>query len=320
MEAAMEGSRYDHPYYGRPGSVAQPGQLFSADFKKKRGTASGLAILAIQIGVPLITACLARSGSSPNRNIVIYVMGFLIAAGAYLVCSNLMPVRGYGSLKGQFAARMLAQGIDVDRLEGIWVGFSPDGEPRIYSNNYDWDVGFLLVMPDRLCFLGEQAQFALQKDQVAKIRLGPGGPSWWGLRRVYVDCPDDHGAIRSLILRPADARSMRGIAPLAKRLLDRLLRWRVAPSDESAISSRLAALGSPDIAQVPSQSVAQITSYGRLLFLCFNLLLIAAMASFMARLPFIPAAGGQALYVLAVVFVLWLLQALTYIARLGAKA
>jgi len=251
---------------------------------------------------------------------IIYAAGLLIAAGAYFVCSNLMPVRGYSSLKGQFAARMLARGIDVDRLEGIWVGFSPDGEPRVYSNNYDWDVGFLLVMPDRLCFLGEQAQFALAKDQVAKIRLGPGGPSWWGSQRVYIDWRDDHGIIGSLNFRPADARSMRQIAPLAKRLLDRLLRWRVAPSDESAISSRLTALGPPNIAQVPSQSVAQATSYGRLLFFCFNSLLTAAMASFMTRLPFDPAEGGQALYVLGAVLVLWLLQALPYMARPGAKA
>src|SRR5262245_54889486 len=316
----MEGSRYDHPYYGRPGSVVQQEQLFSADLKRKRGIASGLAIIAIQIGGPLIAACLARSGSSPNRNMIIYAAGLLIAAGAYFVCSNLMPVRGYSSLKGQFAARMLARGIDVDRLEGIWVGFSPDGEPRVYSNNYDWDIGFLLVMPDRLCFLGEQAQFALAKDQVAKVRLGPGGPSWWGLRRVYIDWRDDQGTIRSLNFRPADARSMRQIAPLAQRLLNRLLRWRVAPSDESAISSRLTALGPPNITQVPSQSVAQAASYPRLLFLCFNSLITGAMASFMARLPFSPAAGGHALYVLTMVFVSWLLQALPYIARSGAKA
>jgi len=316
----MEGSRYDHPYYGRPGSVVQQEQLFSADFKKRRGTASGLAIIAIQIGVPVITAWLARSGAFPNHNLIIYAAGFFVGAGAYLVCSNLMPVRGYASLKSQFAARMLAGGIDVNRLEGIWVGFSPDGEPRIYSNNYDWDVGFLLVMPYRLCFLGEQAQFGLAKDQVAKVRLGPGGPSWWGLRRVYVDWRDDQGVIRPLNFRPADARSMRQIGPLAKRLLDRLLRWRVAPSDESAISSRLASLGPPNTAQVPSQSVAQAASYGRLLFFCFNSLLIAAMASFMVRLPFDPAGGAQALYVLAMVFVLWLLQALPYMARSGPKA
>src|SRR5215469_6260905 len=130
----MEGSRPDYPYYGRPdygrpGPSSQQMPMFSAEFKARTGKTHGLVIIGIQIGLPVIVALISRSRGNPH--------------GITL--------------------------LDLDGLDGIWVAFSPDGEPRIYTNNYDWDLGFLLVLPDRLCFLGELAQFALAKEQVAKI-------------------------------------------------------------------------------------------------------------------------------------------------------
>ena len=305
----MEGQRYEHPYYGRPDAAGHQEPLFSAAFKKRQGYVIGFTIIGIQIGLPLIAAALARSTLAPDA-IIFYIAGFLIATGAYVISSNLLPVRGYSTLREQCAARILAGRINLNRLEGIWVGFSPDAEPRIYTNNYDWDVGFLVIMPDRLCYLGEQARFALQKDQVVRVKLGSGGPSWFGLRRVYVDWRDDNGNILHLNFRPADAPSMRRIGPMASQLRDRLLRWQVSPSDESAVPSQLAALGPPSIGQIPSQSLDQVVGYGRLIFACFNSLVTSAIICFIAGLPFRPGGGGQALYVLAVGLWLWVLQAM----------
>jgi hypothetical protein len=315
----MEGSRYDHPYYGRPdygrpGPNGQQAILFSAELKKKRGIKGGFVMIAIQIGLPIVVGLISRFRGTPHGNTLLYLAGFLITIGAYLVSSNLLPVRGYSRLKDQIAARLHAGAIDLDRLNGIWVAFSPDSEPRVYANNYDWDLGFLLILPDRLCYLGELAQFALAKEQIVKVRLGSGGPSLWGTRRVYIDWRDQSGAICSLNFRPADARSMRQIGPLSRRLLDRLHRWQADCCDESAISSRLAAIGPPNIGAVPSQSPDQAAGFGRLILLCFNLLVISAIWCFFLGLSFDFSHGAQALYVLAVVFSVWILQALPYIA------
>jgi hypothetical protein len=321
----MEGSRYDHPYYGRPeygqpGPGSQQAPLFSAEFKKRTGTTSGLVMIAIQIGLPIIVGLISRSRGIPGGNTLLYLVGFLVTIAAYLVSSNLLPVRGYSNLEKQIAARLIARGIDLDRLNGVWVAFSPDGEPRVYANNYDWDVGFLLVLPDRLCYLGELAQFALSKEQVAKIEIGSGGLSLWGTRRVYIDWRDQSGAVRRLNFRPADARSLRQIGPLSRNLLDRLQRWRVAASNDSAISSRLAAIGPPNIGVVPSRSPGQAASLGKLVLLCLNLLITSAVFCFFWGLSFDLSHGGQALYVLAVVFSVWLLQALPYIAPGGRQS
>ena len=97
---------------------------------------------------------------------------------------------------------------------------------------------------------------------------------------------------------------------MASELRDRLLRWQVSPSDESAVPSQLAALGSPSIGQIPGQSLDQVVGYGRLIFACFNSLLTSAIICFIAGLPLSPGRGGQALYVLAVVLWLWVLQAM----------
>ncbi|HKF54855.1 MAG TPA: hypothetical protein VKJ45_05415 [Blastocatellia bacterium] len=314
----MEGSRPDYPYYGRPdygrpGPSSQQMPMFSAEFKKRTGKTHGLVIIGIQIGLPIIVALVSRYRGTPQGNTLLYLAGFVITISAYLIASNLMPVRCYPGLKKQFAARMAAAGIDLDRLNGIWVAFSPDGEPRIYTNNYDWDLGFLLVLPDRLCFLGELAQFALAKEQVAKIRLGSGAPSLWGTRRIYIEWLDQNGAVSRLNFRPADATSMRQIGPMSRHLLDRLQRWQGAPSDESAISSRLAALAAPNIGEVPSQSPDQAASFGKFVLLCFNSLITSALLCFVAGLSFDLAHGGQGLYVLAVVFSVWVLQALPFI-------
>jgi len=150
----MDQSRPGQQYYRQPDANRDPDRFFSTAFKTRQGTIGGFTMLTIQLILPATVGLIARSDWALHRQPFIYFVGFLVIASAYLVSSNLLPVRGYSNLRRQLAARMSAAGIDVKGLGGIWVGFSPDGEPRIYLNNYDWDVGFLFIFPDRVCWPG----------------------------------------------------------------------------------------------------------------------------------------------------------------------
>jgi hypothetical protein len=46
----------------------------------------------------------------------------------------------------------------------------------IYEGFFGWDVGWLVLAGDRLCYVGDRVRFELPRDQVRSVRLGKGPP------------------------------------------------------------------------------------------------------------------------------------------------
>src|SRR5207245_729947 len=121
---------------------------------------------------------------------------------------------------------------------------------------YDWDLGFLLAAGDRLCYAGEQTQFALRREQVTEIRLGRGGPGWGSTPTIYITWRDEARDVGSTFsLRPAASRSLRQLRRDVRALAKRLQSWRDEPSAPAALPPPLAALEAPSLGEVTSTPV-----------------------------------------------------------------
>jgi hypothetical protein len=148
--------------------------------------------------------------------------------------------------------------------------------------------------------VGEQARFALRREQVAEARVGPGAVGWQGAPRVYVTWRDEArktGGIFSI--RPADVRAMHEVGPAARRLAERLQAWREGAPATEEIPLCPALPDAPQIGQVTSLSPRAAVTFRAM---SGSLVWIAALAfgaSVLFGLSFNPAQGGAGLLAVA---------------------
>jgi Zn-dependent protease with chaperone function len=120
------------------------------------------------------------------------------------------------------------QGLAVGSADDVYVGFAPGPQPRFYgATQYNWDSGFLSFASDRLIFVGEHSRFSLSRDQIVRLTLGQGPPSWWNLKRVYV-CWKDAASLPEAVfsLGALEPSSLTKIHDPILGLHQRLIKWQ----------------------------------------------------------------------------------------------
>jgi hypothetical protein len=163
-------------------------------------------------------------------------------------------------LRRAFTQKFLQEGIQLPESNGILIGFSPAATPRFYLSGYDWDTGFLILSRDRLIFLGDKLRFTLQLDQITSIRLGPAAPGWWARHRIYLDWRDaENNRQGTFNLSPNEPTSVLKFRSQSISLLSVLETWQRNLSSYPAATASLAALRSPSLGEVTSQSPKELS-------------------------------------------------------------
>ena len=126
---------------------------------------------------------------------------------------------------------------------------------------YNWDTGFLVLLRDRMVFLGDKIRFALKFDQMGVIRMGAAGPAWWTRNRIYLDWRDTgtgrEGTFNLLTHEPVSISKYRDEA---KDLLQRLQDWRANPSSFPETPASMLSIEPPVLGEVTSQSPKEVLS------------------------------------------------------------
>src|SRR5260221_10364699 len=125
---------------------------------------------------------------------LVYLGGFAATVTAYLAVCNFLPVRKLRGLIPQLKAKVQAEGVQADAWNAVTVGLAPGPVPRTYEGHTHWDVGFLFLRSDRICYWGEETRFALRRDQIIAIKLGPSTPNLLRSHRVYIAWRDVAGS------------------------------------------------------------------------------------------------------------------------------
>jgi len=134
-----------------------------------------------------------------------------------------------GSTRDAVKRRAIAQ-----HGQGMFVGFSPAPEPRLFDGSYQYDLGILRFENGALEFAGDRTRFALDRTLVQRVWLGDGPRHWTPRRVVYIECrPASESALVTFSLQSLEAWFWPSTAAMAKRLHRKVEEWHTASSSSS---------------------------------------------------------------------------------------
>ncbi len=297
--------------------VANESRIFSSDFKKRLSARVTWLMIGALVLVPALVALVAQIlNISGVMKWMVYGAGFLAALAAFFWVANVPPVWGCQALMKKWREKLENEGIFPEAWQGIFVGLSPSPELMTYENNTDWDIGYLFLNRDRLCYVGEQARFALRSDQVVEIKLMNDSLGWLKYERVHIHWFDaEKNAVKTLNIHSCAARSILDGNRQSRELAQKLRAWKSPATLGPELQPRLADLPTPKLGEVTGTPTGQSLARGKWLINSLYLTGMAAVAALFSQLSFNPQKGGAALYVVSVTWLLSYLQALPVLAR-----
>jgi hypothetical protein len=250
--------------------------------------------------VVLLTPALVAVAAQPLDDTTLKWAVYLGGVAATLLLGYLMSrtfiTRAFCRLRRRLVEKLGREGIAADEQGGIFVGLSPGPWPRLFGAFYDWDLGFLFLAGDQLCYVGEQTRFAVPRAQLTDVGLSASVPGWRRRPRVTLTWHDaERGMAGSWNLRPGDARSPRGTVELARRLQE----WWHGPAAAGAVPGPLAGLPAPGPINAKGTPPRAAISSRASLYLLARRIVVAAGLSYLAGLSFHPW-DGAAWYVMLI--------------------
>jgi len=275
-------------HYILPPTVAPGAKILSTQKKIKSSVNATFAMLHAMILVPAAFALLARYiATSPVERIVFYLVGPVASFVAYLIVGNFAPVSGLRALTFRLKAKLLKEGVESNAWGGITVGFAPSASPRIYELNSNWDIGSLFIRSDRLCYYGEETRFALRRDQLTSIVLGPGFPALVGNKRIYIAWKDGELARSGAFnIGCIEGSSILEFKRKTTQLYKYLQNWWKASADARPLPAKLAELHSPLIGTVTGVAPNANWRPAKVLKELFLIAFIASVVAMLCGLPF----------------------------------
>jgi Zn-dependent protease with chaperone function len=316
-------------HYVIPASAIAGNKILSTTKKTSNAVQALLAMLSAIILTPTAFALFVKfTHFSPPVQRLIYLGGFAAAVAAYLAVCNFFPVRKVRGLIPQLKAKVQAEGVQADAWNAVTVGLAPGPVPRTYEGHAQWDLGFLFLCADRICYWGEETRFSLRRDQITAIKLGSGTPNLFPSKRVYIAWRDVEGSTCGVFslgcVAPETSLALRR---RTKNLFTQLLLWRTTSSPAGRLPAPLDSLSAPKFGSVTGISPATIGKRETVLKQMYLFGLLAAAAAVVAGLPFhllsaltqIPSVRGtqpdgigSGWYVVAVALAVILLQYIPY--------
>jgi hypothetical protein len=296
-------------------------RVFSRAFKRRATAWQSWTGLTLEVATPALVAYLVqREHVSGVWLIAAYVAGLPLTLLLRYLGVRYMVVRASRALRHGIRDRLVADGLKPDAWGGLFVSLSPHAEPRSYENFLNWDMGFLIVSGDRLCYLGDRTRFALDREHIRDAYLGPGGAGWWPIPRVYVVWHDaQRGVGGTLNLTVSSTRTLGRPRRRAAELLQRSHSWLKATDAPAELPEPLRRLPSPDFGAVASESLRKLAAGNILLTLLIYRAPFAVGACLLLGLSFDrdPRAGGW--YVLASVALLQVWTVLSFLRYRGGR-
>ena len=241
---------------------------------------SRLALTA-SLGLGLVAAARALDLAAAGLGLTVAVA--LAVHLADVALSNVSSLWGYAAARRDLAARFAKRGFEPDS-SGFFVGLSPSATSQIYDTHLDWDVGFLVLEPSRLVYLGDRVVFAVPREDVDGLALGPNTDGWLRVPRLYLRWRDTAGVPDAeritAVSFSTPERSLRQTGHGTRQLAERLRVWH---EEDVAVEKRdaFAALPRPALEPVASRPQAEtIAVVGAVVgaIFAFSLICLAAAA------------------------------------------
>jgi Zn-dependent protease with chaperone function len=244
-------------HYAVPGASQISDKVMSTTNRTRTLRSAALALLAAALLPPAICAFVAQILPSFAAHwIFLYSLGLVFGVASHLILSNLLPAWTLRPLLQRMRKKLQGGGeVQTEAWGGIPVGLSPADRPRVYEGLTHWDLGFLFLRSDRICYVGEETGFSLRYDQVTGLQLGPGNPGWLRNRRIFVAWKDEERQTSGVFsIACASAEPAIRLTARTTELFQQLNRWRSARAASRPLPDALAKLEAPQFREVTSHA------------------------------------------------------------------
>jgi Zn-dependent protease with chaperone function len=239
-------------HYHLPEALTQAPILFSSRLKQQISLWLEWQ-LVLALTVPLAVIAWLQP-SEAGRGL--YALGWLLALGLAHLTVKTTP-SNWAKLRRQLAQKLQQQQLNPRVWNGTFVGLAPDEALRRYEGLPYWDMGFLFLEGDRLCYVGEQTRFALYSTHITQIGLESRSWGGWQTASLVIRWHDgfDSGSFR--VYHYESSRSRQRAADL-RILKQRLHRWHTQPAWKSTLpqgSDPFVTLTPPQFGAVTSEAL-----------------------------------------------------------------
>jgi len=276
-------------HYAVPDDSQRKTRVLSTAGKAQNLRGAVFLLLGVALLPPAISAFTVQKFAvlAPYR-FPMYGLGVLVAIALQFYFTNFMSAWRLRPLLERMREKLAANGaVQAESWGGVPVGLAPADRPRVYEGFTHWDLGFLFIRSDRICYVGEEARFSLRHDQITDLRLGPGNPSWFRSQRIYIAWKDESlPSCGVFSLAAAHPESAKKLYARTTDLFQQLNRWRSAKAASRPLPEPLAKLETPQLREVTSQSPGALLKGQKLFSELFLTCLLAAMTAALFGLPF----------------------------------
>lgn len=240
-------------HYAIPSSVIPGNKLHSSTQKVSDVRRIVLTMMGATLLIPTAFALMVKFvPMSPSSDRLVYLLGAVVTFAADLWLMNIISARRFGLLIPLLKSKLENHGVQVEGWGGIPVSLAPGALPRSYEGHMHWDLGFLFLGSDRICYWGEETRFSLRRDQISDIRLGSATPHLFRLQRAYLAWRDAERATCGVFsLGSAEPGTLLDLRRRSRDLLAHLLQWHKEPSRRGALGRPLESLTTLDSLTTP---------------------------------------------------------------------
>jgi hypothetical protein len=280
-------------------------KAFSTDVKKKRSSRVAMAMFALLLFLPMgISTSLAQTNLQGSLRWLIYIGGVFATAMAYLLAKNFVTSRGFRRPAQALRNKLEQQGFGDAARKGVLVGLAPAARTRKYENHLFWDAGLLWLTADKLYYLGEETQFALERERIARVYWRNARPEWLSDRSLFIEWNDaENAGVTNILyfLRIGESSIVKERHELVS-LHDRLNEWLKRSENFPEASLKLKSLPAPSFAEITSELLNDAFSLKLVIKAILLVSFVSAVLSFTFRLSF--AGACYSIFVLSTIVLL----------------
>ncbi len=216
--------------------------MFSPEFRRQHtATLSGTVVLLLT-ALPLLAVYVFY----PMR--LLWAPAVVLALAIFWLSMNFLMPWNFKALERDFVAWDKA--IPHHEGQSFLVGLSPGSEPLTYDNFMEWDMGWLLLSPTHLCYVGELTRFAIPRQAVQSVEQAPGHPGWYRSILAVVRYRRSDGMVGTFNLLRTDIGSMLEQGHKTRALAERLSAWRASGAHCCELPADIEHMPPPEWGQV----------------------------------------------------------------------
>lgn len=278
--------------------------VFSTEFKNKYRVRLALVVLFILLLSPVPFAVgLARDGVSTLGMLALAVEGLIWSFLISILLRNRIAFWGYQSFCRRLKMKLDKRGLGEAARYGSMVGLAPAAESRKYEGYSFWDVGVLWLTKEKLYYIGEQCEFALDRAQVRDVYSRDTIPEWVAEKSLFIqwqDSPD--GPKQTLHFVATGEVTVTKARRAIDQLQTRIQAWMQQTEEFPAAAPALESIGLPVFPEITSSLALIKFNAGVAFKAALNLAIYAAVLAFAIRLSYTSIAYmALALFIIAFV-------------------